>query len=375
MWLLPLVCLAVVVTAAPKKPKAPRKQPPKSALADVKRGDFVEYDITTSNERGLKDPTMALELRAPMRLRIQAVEVTEEAVVIEARAVGKTQRRWLMPGVSFRVLKAGTAPEALMGISLDVPLDETAKPPPQREVQRGDATFHCVPFRFDSSRFDGPKGSGCANSPDAALQLGSGIVDSNQSSLGMGGTWELNIALVAAGSAPVPDTLAPRAYPDGSSWTRLTSSGSSKGLSRMSVSSAGGRLVFSDSSFDHDESKGSLTVAGLRWTGPRVNTWPATVLAHLVSLLDEPLFIHTVRPELVTDGPPSTVGPIEGATKQAEFPDREYTRIMKLKPEQRRTWYAHPETLLAAPLLVRFGALERTTLGQDEEYSKIVEWK
>ncbi len=375
MLLIPLVCMAVVMTAAPKKTKAPRKQPPKSALADVKRGDFVEYDIKTSSERALSDMAMALELRAPMRLRIQAVEVTEEAVVVEARAVGKTQRRWLMPGVSFRVLNAGLAPEGSTGMGLIGVRDETAKPPPQREVKRGDATFHCVPFDFDNSRHDGPRGSGCASSPDVALQLGGGIVDSNQSSFGMGGTWALDIALVAAGNAPVPDTLAPPAYPDGSSWTRLTSSGSSKGLSRTAVSSAGGKLVISNSDFDHDEEKGTLTVAGLKWLAPRVSTWSTTVLAHLVNLLDEPQFIHTVRPELVTDGLRSTVGPIEGATKQVEVPDREYARVMKLKPEQRLTFYARPETLLGAPLLVRFGALERTTLGADEQYSKIVEWK
>lgn len=348
----PLMCAGLLLTASPVK------KPP-LALTAVKRGDYVEYELKTSKDSGFQSTGLRDQ---PVRLRLQAVEVTEELVVVDVRALEPSPRRWLAPGLSFRLVKSGKPPNAPGMLGVIPVADPAAKPPPFVDEKRGALTFRCRPYSFDHSRGDGPKGEGCSDSPDPALALGEGIVSSHRSSAGMSGFWSVSVSLLAAGNGPIPATVSPLAYREGTSWTTFRQQGSWKKLVKNTVTSAAGKVVFKESRFDASQPGDDpvLTAVGMKWNEPNDSEYGVPVLSVMLDLLDSSELNPTI-PRLLADGPPSSAGPRPAPTKQVEV-----AKAGKL------IFYAQPELLLDAPLPVRFGFIERV---EGDRSMKVIEWR
>lgn len=355
--LFPLMCAGLLLTAAPAKKQPPKQASP--ALTEVKVGDYVEYELKTSKGGGFQSTGLGDQ---PVRLRLQAVEVTDEVVVVNVHALEPSPRRWLAPGLSFRLVKSGKPPEG-PGMPGVIPVrDPSAKPAPFQEEKRGASTFRCRPYSFDYSRGDGPKGEGCADSPDPVLALGEGIVFSQRSSAGMSGFWSMSVSLLAAGHGPISATLSPLAYREGTWWTTFQQDGAWKKLVKHTVTSAAGKVVFKESRFDASEpgDQPVLAAEGVKWNEPIVSEYGVSVLSVMLDLLDSSELNPTI-PKVLADGPPSSAGPRPAPTKQVEV-----AKAGKL------TFYAQPELLLDAPLPVRFGYLERV---EGDRSMKVIEWR
>ncbi|MFT3709743.1 MAG: hypothetical protein QM817_19110 [Archangium sp.] len=377
-----LVVAVTLLAGPPKaaKPKPAPEPPPAKALAEVKAGDYVEYAITASSD-DRRDMMLMMERRGPLKVRLTAVEVTDDDVLIDVHATTETARAWLKPGLSFRVKKGGKPVEGPLGIGV-VPVSKKVAEkdlPPFVEKKFGDVTVRCRPYDFDHTRGDGPKGNGCADSPDAALALGDGIVESHSASSGFGGFWSNDVVLVGVGNAPLTTPVGPLAYPEGGSWTTLTRVEINT-LQRQSVTSAAGKLVHVSARYDVAEpgDKVAFSLAGKDWKLIHEQPYAISVLSEITGELGSSDWPPTPAPKMgvvPTPGPPCDVGPKKVATSQLKVPEPYGQPFEEKKPAWLITFFADPSSVPEAPLPVRYGIIEEEDIYKSRRYRKIVEWK
>ena len=178
--------LAALVSAgaAPKPPKPSKSKapPPATRLADAKPGDFVEYDVAVGAGRG----------GTAITVRLEAVDVTAEAAVIDVRARGDRLPAWLARGVRLRVALTGQPPEE------ERPFTESTRDDTKPEARtRAGRSFSCRAWGV--STFDGPKGGGCRESSARELALGDGLVEEQLENTGWGRAEGHRITLSAFG--------------------------------------------------------------------------------------------------------------------------------------------------------------------------------
>lgn len=178
-----LVLAALVSGAAPKPARPSKAAPPPSAkLADAKPGDFVEYEVAVG--AGRSGPAVTL--------RLEAVDVTAEAAVIDVRARGDRPPAWLARGVRLRVALTGRLPDE------ERPFTESTRDDTKPEARtRAGRSFSCRAWGV--STFDGPKGGGCRESPARELALGDGLVEEQLENTGWGQAEGHRITLSAFG--------------------------------------------------------------------------------------------------------------------------------------------------------------------------------
>lgn len=218
----------LAVHAAPK-PKRPKPPPAPATLADVKPGDFVEYDVTV----GVRGVVTAFTLR------LEAVEVTSSAIVIDARSRGSARPAWLERGVRLRLALTGKAPEPERSFA-ESTRDDT-KPESRTVAGR---TFACRAWGVQT--FDGPKGGGCREAPARELALGNGLVEEAMENKGWGEAEGHSIRLsafghVEPGTADAGVALTQR-WGDG---TVLSVRAPADELAQESLRSVGGRWLVS----------------------------------------------------------------------------------------------------------------------------------
>lgn len=282
--------------------------------ADAAAGDYVEYELTS-----------AAKPRVQVVVRLQAVEVTKKAVVVDVRAVKGRAPPWLEPGLRLTLALGGKAPRR------DVPANQRAgRDSRPVKVERAGQMFSCNNYAFESKV--GPSGAGCIDAAVKALALTHGLVDETLMNAGPKGNDGYALTLKGFGHADVPSTAAPLAYAPGASWTVLEK-GPKERLVRRSVSSAGGKLVTTTATFAVKGGKPGKAGASTQV--------PDTLLQHLVALLRD-------LPEAEAFGEPGadcTVGPKPAKTVTVKSGARVETRL------------AHPSDVPEAPLPVRYGVI------------------
>lgn len=314
--------------------EAPPAAPPSPAPAPVvsshrpKVGDFVEYQLSHSrNHEGGR----AL-------VRLQALEVTENTTLVQ---VTSPDGRWLGPrGLTFELREDGALPADEDRLTTGATVSRKIA---EREVS-------CTTARRDESASDGPSVEECGASPDPALRLTGGLVSRALSHAAPPGySASESIELVGFGTAPLPVTPGPRAYPPGCAWT--TSAGGI--ITRHTVSSARGQLVFTQG-----ERRVSRTL--LRHLAEMVGALPLAVPAQAEQV---PLEFggREFSGLRFSVAPVSLAALIPRADRRNK---REETPVVS-------TVFAEPDAL-TGPWPVRFGYVERKTGAYTE---RLLDWE
>jgi hypothetical protein len=338
--MLSLVLTGVVALTAAGAPRHAKEKPP--TLADVKAGDFVEYELGTDSARGT------------VVLRLQAAEVTRDAVIVDVRVVKGRPLSWLDGGARFLVAKGGKPPKPR------APVRGAGRDTRPGQAQRGGVTYHCTQYAFETK--DGARGAGCLDSPARELALTGGLVDETEMSPSSSATPGFSVTLVAAGHADVPSPAPPWAFAAGSSWTVLERA-SKERLVRTAVTSTGGKVVTTRTTYEPRGGKaapGDLALAGRTWRAAGSTQDAETLLEVLRRLAAE----LPSEPLDGLSGPDCTVGPRPVKTT-----------LVPLAGKSTETRAARPAEVIPAPLPVRYGPLARTKDGAAKPELELVEWR